>query len=274
MPPKMEGSFNLYRAQVMAYVAPVHCLGVVDGTIARPLQGGTEQQQYDMLDYFVKDTLLREAHHTKREFSNYVWIMKIFFRATYTREQTMDSWLQEIHDTRRTLANLGRVIDDDLTVDVILMGVVHTHRAVVRQFSRIMTPGSRPTLQQVLNTLKSETKMDEIVRDEEDEGCKIMHVAKNEKSNDKTGMSTGGVKSGNGGGKNNEKGGGSKRKKVCYYCGKEGHFRNVCRQLHFDIKHGTVYESKMGIVMSAGDKSGGGVERTADQKVVIHNLHR
>ncbi|OWY94546.1 hypothetical protein PHMEG_00035689 [Phytophthora megakarya] len=162
----------------------------------------------------------------------------------------MDSWLQEIHDTRRALANLGRVIDDDLTVDVILVGW-YTHIG-------IMTSGSRPTLQQVLNTLKSETKMDEIVRDEEDEGCKIMHVAKKQRSNDKTGKSTGGAKSGNGGGKNNEKGGGSKRKKVCYYCGKEGHFRNVCRQLQFDIKHGTVDESKMGIVKSAGDKSGGG----------------
>ncbi|KAG6603110.1 uncharacterized protein IUM83_17594 [Phytophthora cinnamomi] len=95
---------------------------------------------------------------------------------------TMDTWLQEIHDTRRALANLGRVIDDDLTVDVILMGVVHTHRAVVRQFSRIMVPGTRPTLQQVLNTLKSETEMDELVRDEDEDTGKIMHVAKKHKT--------------------------------------------------------------------------------------------
>ncbi|OWY94647.1 hypothetical protein PHMEG_00035568 [Phytophthora megakarya] len=213
-----------------------------------------------MLDYFVKDTLLRgakvvdaermcdlptgkemwedlEAHHTTREFSNYVWVMKKFFHATYTREQTMDSWLQEIHDTRRALANLGRFIDNDLTVDVILMGVVHTHRAVVRQFSRIMTHGSRPTLQQVLNTLKSETEIDEIVRDEEDEGCKIMHETEEAKTTGRMEVVS---------------------EKVCYYCGKEGHFRNVCHQLQFDIKHGTVDESKMGIVKSAGDKSGGG----------------
>ncbi|OWZ06930.1 hypothetical protein PHMEG_00020749 [Phytophthora megakarya] len=81
--------------------------------------------------------------------------------------------------------------------------------------------------------------MDEIVHDEEDEGCKIMHVAKKQKSNDKTGKSTGGAKSGNGGGKNNEKGGGSKRKKRVWVT-------------NLEVE----------------------VERTTDQKVVLHNMHR
>ncbi|RAW33998.1 hypothetical protein PC110_g9684 [Phytophthora cactorum] len=161
-----------------------------------------------MLDFFVTDTLLRgakveermcdlptgkemweelESHHTNVNFSNYVWVLKKFFHATYTREETKDSWLQEIHDTRRALANLGRVIDDNLTVDVIHCGrdshgVVHTHRDVVRQFSRIIAPGCRPILQQVLNTLESETEMDEIVRDEVEGGSKIMHVAKKQKT--------------------------------------------------------------------------------------------
>ncbi|EGZ11801.1 hypothetical protein PHYSODRAFT_399343, partial [Phytophthora sojae] len=124
--PKMEGSFNLYRAQVKVYLHRFNAWGLVDGSIVRPLLAGPAQQQYDQLDFFVKDTLLRrakvedaermcdlpsgremwedlEAHHTKREFSNYVWVMKEFFHATYSREQTMDSWLQEIHDTRRAL---------------------------------------------------------------------------------------------------------------------------------------------------------------------------
>jgi Arc/MetJ family transcription regulator len=92
-------------------------------------------------------------------------VLKKFFHATYTREQTMDSWFQEIHDTRRELANLGRVTDDDLTVDVILMGVVQSHREVVRQLSRVMTPGGRPMLAQVINTVKAETELDELVRD-------------------------------------------------------------------------------------------------------------
>ncbi|OWZ15110.1 hypothetical protein PHMEG_00011317 [Phytophthora megakarya] len=83
----------------------------------------------------------------------------------------MSSWLQEIHDTGRALANLSRVIDHNLTVNVILMGV----------FSRTMTSSSRPTLQQLLNTLKSEKEMEEIVRDAEDEDCKIMHVTKKQK---------------------------------------------------------------------------------------------
>ncbi|POM76713.1 LOW QUALITY PROTEIN: Hypothetical protein PHPALM_6018 [Phytophthora palmivora] len=249
----MEGSFNLYRAQVRAFLHSFSAWGLVDGTVVRPVPAGPEQQQFDMLDFFVKDTLLRgvkmddaericdlssgkemwedlEAHHTKQ-----------VFHAPYSREQKIDSWLQEIHDTRRALANLGRVIDDDLTVDVILMGVVHTHTAVVRQFSRIMTPGSRPTLQQVLNTLKSETEMDEIVRDDEEESGKIMHVAKKQKTDDKFGKENVGSKSENRGGKTCSKAGGNKRKKgVCHYCGKAGHYKIVCRKRQFDLKHGTV----------------------------------
>ncbi|KAG6615071.1 putative Gag-pol Polyprotein [Phytophthora cinnamomi] len=150
----------------------------------------------------------------------------------------MDAWLKEIHDTRRALANLGRVIDDNLTVDVILMGVVYMHRAVVRQFSRIMAPGTRPTLQQVLNTLKSETETDELVRDEDGDTGKIMHVAKKQKTDNDSGQQNSGGKpsTGHAGGKPHDKGGGSKRKKgVCICCGKEGHYQNVCRKQQFDL---------------------------------------
>ncbi|KAJ8524899.1 hypothetical protein ON010_g16217 [Phytophthora cinnamomi] len=162
----MAGSFNLYRAQVKAFLHRFNAWGLVDGTILRPAVAGPGQQQYDQLDGFVKDTLLRgakvedaerlcdlptasemwedlEAHHTKREFSNFVWVMKTLFHATYSREQTMDAWLQEIHDTRRALANLGRVIDDDLTVDVIIMGVV---RHLVEKMNSIMLRAVRAML--------------------------------------------------------------------------------------------------------------------------------
>ncbi|KAG3107912.1 hypothetical protein PI124_g16737 [Phytophthora idaei] len=102
LPPKMEGSFNLYRAQIKAYLHRFNAWGIVDGSITRPIVQGAAQQQYDKLDYFVKDSLLRgakvegaermcdlssgkemwedlEAHYTKREFSNYVCVMKKFF---------------------------------------------------------------------------------------------------------------------------------------------------------------------------------------------------
>ncbi|RAW23273.1 hypothetical protein PC110_g20295 [Phytophthora cactorum] len=296
-PPKMEGSLNLYRTQVMAYLHRFNAWGLVDGSIQRPGVEGAPQRDYDTLDFFVKNTLLRgakvedaericdlpigkemwedlEAHHTKREFSKYVWVLKKFFHAAYTREQTMDSWLQEIHVTRRALANLGRVIDDDLTVDVILMDVVHTHGDVVRQFSRIMTPGSRPTLQQVLNTLKSETEMDDIVRDGEEGNSKIMHVAKKQKIGDNSdkhvgwvkpgGGKSGGAKSNEGGGKTNSKGDTAKRKKgKCFYCDKEDHHTFECRKLKFDLKHGNVSDTEktMPSNNAGGSSSGHGGNR-------------
>ncbi|OWZ10365.1 hypothetical protein PHMEG_00016794 [Phytophthora megakarya] len=56
------------------------------------------------------------------------------------------------------------------------------------------TPGSRLTLQIALNTLKSQTEMDEIIRDGEDESFNIMHVAKKQNSDDITEKLTDGAK--------------------------------------------------------------------------------
>lgn len=113
----------------------------------------------------------------------------------------MAAWLSEMVDIRHELMGLGEVISDHEMAEVILIGVAVTHRDVIRQFSRVMAASSAvpPSLEQVTNTLKSETELDQILH-HEDETKTIISVSQDHdepgKVGDKSGANARGRKKG------------------------------------------------------------------------------
>lgn len=255
---RMEGSFNLFRAQLKAYLSRYGAWGIVLGELARDPTDAVQQAAYDKKDLLVRDTLLRsvkqddaericdlatprgmwdvlDARHTKREYSNYVHVKKQLYTTMYARDQSIDKWLSELDDLRRQLYNLGKVIDDDEMVEIVLAGVILSHCETVRQFSRTLRADNnvaKPNLEQVKSTLLSESEIDSLVEQQAHPTTSVLLVDN---------------QSGNHHGKqnhqrptkdkrNNKK---ARRSGKCHYCGKAGHWAHECRKRQNDLKHGS-----------------------------------
>ncbi|KAJ8566648.1 hypothetical protein ON010_g6474 [Phytophthora cinnamomi] len=87
-----------------------------------------------------------ERDKTKRAYASEIRLRRDLYAAKFTVGEDMEKYLERLEDMRRQLANMNAAISDADMVNVILQGVVDSHRNVVRMFNRNSNGGVTPDL--------------------------------------------------------------------------------------------------------------------------------
>ncbi|KAG6620376.1 uncharacterized protein IUM83_16383 [Phytophthora cinnamomi] len=101
-----------------------------------------------------------ERDKTKRAYASEIRLRRDLYAAKFTVGEDMEKYLERLEDMRRQLANMNAAISDADMVNVILQGVVDSHRNVVRMFNRNSNGGVTPDLATVVNVLLGEAEAD------------------------------------------------------------------------------------------------------------------
>ena len=157
------------------------------------------------------------ANKTQRDFSDAVLLRLQLYQHSHDRGESMLEYLKRMASLRQQLQNLGTKlhITDDEMVRLFLMGVARTHRELIEQFDLPTRQGNPPTLQQVMNALRSRDERYKMVEEttgeiDGDTRALVMNVGVSSKYP----SIQGDVK--------------SAKKIECFHCGKNGHFRRDC----------------------------------------------
>lgn len=203
-PPVMHGSFDLYAVQLETFLRRLDVRRVVENEAA--VCAPTTDAQFAMMDNNARGAVLHGVptadaelichepsaqamwtrfvnKQTKREYANYIFARQQLYAYKYTPERNMNDWLREMELQRHELQHYKKVISDEEFAEILLSNVSHTHRDVVRQFSKhydvLVTPGtqrSAPSLAQVMNALRAESELDVVSVDEPPHGRNISSV--------------------------------------------------------------------------------------------------
>jgi len=173
-PPKFtaDGGFDLYRAQLEGYLIQHGCWDVVDGSAA----ADPADPQWVERNQFARCALLIgllprdskkvckmataremwssfEDDKTKRAYVSEIRLRRDLNAAKLEPGENMMTYLDRLEEMRRQLANMNAVIPDADMVNIVLQGVVDSHRNVVRMFNRDGAGGAAPDLATVRNVL-------------------------------------------------------------------------------------------------------------------------
>ncbi|KAG4054021.1 hypothetical protein PC123_g10843 [Phytophthora cactorum] len=159
-----------------------------------------------------------EQDKTKRAYASEVRLHRDPYTSKFSPGERMDKYLNRLMDMRRQLDNMNAIITDTEMVNVLLQGVVDSHRNVVRMFNRNNNGGVAPDLTTVVNVLLGE--------DETDKAC-AAEACKEEVQATKIMAQQ--VASTNPKKKFKKKGGDGKKatkeNRKCFFCKKKGHLR-------------------------------------------------
>ncbi|KAG3158776.1 hypothetical protein PC128_g21425 [Phytophthora cactorum] len=162
-----------------------------------------------------------EQDKTKRAYASEVRLHRDPYTSKFSPGERMDKYLNRLMDMRRQLDNMNAIITDTEMVNVLLQGVVDSHRNVVRMFNRNNNGGVAPDLTTVVNVLLGE--------DETDKAC-AAEACKEEVQATKIMAQQ--VASTNPKKKFKKKGGDGKKatkeNRKCFFCKKKGHLRAEC----------------------------------------------
>jgi len=94
-----------------------------------------------------------EDDKTKRAYGSEIRLRRDLYAAKIEPGESMMTYLDRLEEMRRQLANMNAVIPDADMVNIVLQGVVDSHRNVVRMFNRDGAGGAAPDLATVRNVL-------------------------------------------------------------------------------------------------------------------------
>ncbi|POM77284.1 Hypothetical protein PHPALM_5355 [Phytophthora palmivora] len=180
-----DGGFDLFKARLESYLRQRDCWNVVIGDEGPDAVNADQNRIFEERNLFARNALLQgllskdakkicklarvsemwtsfEQDKTKRDFANSIRVRAKLYGARFEKGRNMDRYLEELEDYRRQLENMNTAISDNEMASIILTGVEGTHRNLVRIFNRDDNP---PTLNQVLNSLRSEAEMDKAEED-------------------------------------------------------------------------------------------------------------
>ncbi|ETL80442.1 hypothetical protein L917_19067 [Phytophthora nicotianae] len=85
-----------------------------------------------------------ELETTKRNYSNSLFVRKKFYSYEYKAGMDLDKYLDDMEAMRRQLRNMNETISDNEMVKVVLQGVAHEYRGIVRMFDKEVRDGNAP----------------------------------------------------------------------------------------------------------------------------------
>ncbi|KAF4127649.1 gag-polypeptide of LTR copia-type [Phytophthora infestans] len=243
-PPKYTeaGGFDLYHAQIEGYLAQHGCWQVVSGNAVDDPNDPQwiERNQYArcalLFGMLPKDSkkVCRmataremwtsfEQDKTKRAYASEIRLRRDLYAAKFTPGDDMEKYLERLDDLRRQLANMNAEVTDNEMVNIVLQGVVDSHRNVVRMFNRNNNGGVVPDLATVVNVLLGEAETDRACAANANNQVETVPVTKVMSQrpaiqNTKKRFS--------------KKGGSGKKvtqeNRKCFFCKKKGHLRADC----------------------------------------------
>ncbi|ETK73755.1 hypothetical protein F441_22913 [Phytophthora nicotianae CJ01A1] len=120
-PPKYDekGGFDLYRAMLESFRTQRERWGIVDGTDV------LDAAKICTMTYARQMWLAFELETTKRNYSNSLFV-------------------HDVEAMRRQLRNMNETISDNETLKVVIQGVAHEYRGIVRMFDKEACDGNAP----------------------------------------------------------------------------------------------------------------------------------
>ncbi|ETP31434.1 hypothetical protein F442_19700 [Phytophthora nicotianae P10297] len=144
-----KGGFDLYRAMLESFLTQRGCWGIVDGTdVLGANATAAETARRAEKNALARDALLRgvlikdAAKICTMTYARQMWLA--FELETTKRNYSNSLFVHDVEAMRRQLRNMNETISDNEMVKVVLQGVAHEYRGIVRMFDKEVRDGNAP----------------------------------------------------------------------------------------------------------------------------------
>ncbi|KAF4127125.1 hypothetical protein GN958_ATG19263, partial [Phytophthora infestans] len=135
------GAFDLHHSQIDGYLShhgywdAVAADGPNDPNDPQSTANETNSHVMRCTLACCRGTLRRYQDKTKRACASEIWLRRDLYAETFTPGDNMEESLDKIVDKRRQIENMNAAIIEEDMVNVVLQGVIDSHRNVIRLFS-------------------------------------------------------------------------------------------------------------------------------------------